>query len=503
MLLERPRTLDVHSEVGRSLIRGGAWMVAARWAVRGLGLISTFIVARLLAPSDFGLIAMAMVVIGLVEVLGQTGQVMALIRHPQPTRAHYDSAWTLSVFVSAATTLLLWAIAGPAALYFHEPRAAWLIRILALRTLIRGVENIHVVDFRRDLQFDRVFVLMLARRVFAGAITIGLAFWWRDWRALAAGILGGELLDTVFSYLIRPYRPRFCISVIREMLAFSGWMLAISICKFINEKADELAVGGLGSATAMGAYNVSADVATAPTTETVLPATEALFPVFARISGDTCLMRGTYLDVFGTVSTLSVALAGGLALVAGDFVAVLLGPKWMIAVPLVRVLAVAGGLFAITQSAFPVLTAIGSERLAARLSAGQAIATLLAVGGAAWLGNAMAIAFARVGVAIILFPVVLVAVGRVLPMTMKDVLSRVLRPVLAGLAMAACVLAVHGRAPNIPALRLTIDAAAGATAYVSSSLLLWLLAGSPGGLEATLVNWVLARRVVDQPEASP
>ena len=482
--------------VGRSLLSGGIWMVALRWSVRGIGLINTFILARLLSPGDFGLIAMAMAVIGLVEVLGYAGQQMALIRHPAPTRAHYDSVWTLSILLAAVLTLLIWAAAGPAALYFHNPQIVWLVRILALRTLVGGFSNVGVVAFRRELRFNREFVYWFSQRVMTSLITIGFALWLRDWRALAAGILGGRMLGVALSYAMHPYRPRLCFTRIREVLAFSGWMLTVNISQYINDRADELAVGSLGSPTAMGVYNVAADTATAPTAETVLPVLQALFPVFARIRDDPAALRAAYLDVLSASCILSVAIGGGVALVAGDFVQVVLGPKWLAVVPLMRVLAIAGGLFAIMQNGIPVLTAIGHERLAAQLTVSRAVSLLLAVGAAAVFGDAMTIAYARVAITLVFIPGIFLTLARVLPITLGDMLARIWRPVAAGCVMAVCVLAVHAAAPDVPALRLAIDAATGAAAYTGATLLFWGLAGRPAGPEAAAISWIRARPVL-------
>ncbi|PPQ32643.1 lipopolysaccharide biosynthesis protein [Rhodopila globiformis] len=479
--------------VGRSLLSGGLWMAALRWTMRGIGLVNTLILARLLMPSDFGLVAMAATVVGLVEVLGWAGQWEALIRHPDPTREHYDSVWTLSLMIAASLTLILWGMAEPASWYFHEPRVAWLIRILALRTLIGGFSNVGVVTFRRNLRFDQEFTYQLLQRLFAALVTVGFAVWLRDWRALAAGILAGRILGVALSYVMHPYRPRPCVRRIPEVLGFSTRMLGISVSQYVNDRADELAVGSLGNPGAMGAYNIAADTATAPIAETVLPVTQALFPVFARIRDDPAAMRTAYLDVLSATCILSVAFGGGMALVADDFVHVVLGPQWLMTVPLMRVLAIAGGLYAIMQNGIPILTATGHERLAVRLTATRAVSMVLAVAAAALSDNAMTIACARVAVTLAFIPGIFLTLARVLPITLGDMMARIWRPMMAGLVMAVCVLTVHAAAPDEPALRLGIDMVIGATAYVTATFGLWGLIGFPSGLEAAAVNWLRAR----------
>ena len=357
--------------VGRALAHGSAWMVGLRWAMRGLGLLSTFILARLLTPADFGLVAMAMLVVGLVEVFGQAGQQLALIRIPDPVRADYDAAWTLGILIGFSVALVLWAISPLAALYFHEPRAGWLIRLLALRPFLTSLDNIGVVAFRKELRFGREFGFQLAQRLAQIAVTIGCAVWLRDERALVAGLIGGPAIGIVLSYALHPYRPLLSLARVRGLLAFSGWMLLVNVAQYVHDKADEFVVGGVASAGAMGRYSVAADAATAPTIEVVLPATRALFPVFARLGDDRAAVRAAYLDVFSAATLISVATGLGMALVAGDFVRVALGEQWIAAIPLVRLLAIAGGLYGIMHNGITVLSATGHARISGLLAASR------------------------------------------------------------------------------------------------------------------------------------
>ena len=473
---------------GRSLLAGSAWTVALRWAVRGLGLVNTFVLARLLSPGDFGLVAMAMVVVGLIEVLGETGQRLALIRMPDPTRDDYDSVWTLSILIAVALTLLQWAVSPLAPLYFHSDAAGWLIRLLALRTLVGGFENIGVVAFRKDLRFGADFTFQILQRLATIAVTIGTALWLGDERALVAGILGGRILSVALSFVMHPYRPRWCTRRIRGLLAFSGWMLAVHVAQFVQDKADEFVVGGVAAPAAMGSYAVAADVATAPTIEVVLPVTRALFPVFARISADPQAVRAAYLDVFAASTIISVATGLGMALVAEDFVRLALGPAWQQTVPLVRILAIAGGLYGIMQTGFTVLGAVGHARLAAQLTGTRAGLTVLALTLAGLFGSVESIAWERTAVTGLFIPGMFLALTRVLPVTLADLAARGWRPLAAAVPMALLVPAVQAAAPDSAWLRLVLAIAAGALAYLGSLLLCWRLAGRPEGLEATALR---------------
>src|SRR6185312_88093 len=117
-------------DVPRQMMRFALWMVGLRWALRGIGLVSTIALARLLTPRDFGVVAIAMLVVGALETVSDTGQKLALIRHPSPRRAHYDTAWTMSMLIGCALAAAIFGTAPLTLDYFHEPDAVAVIRWL-------------------------------------------------------------------------------------------------------------------------------------------------------------------------------------------------------------------------------------------------------------------------------------------------------------------------------------------------------------------------------------
>jgi len=166
----------------RQIARGSAWMVAARWSIRGMGLINTVVLARLLAPSDFGMVAMAMVAQEFIRVFAETGGLdLAVIRHPSPTAEHYDTAWTMSVCAGVVTALALVAIAPVAEWYFHEPRVVRLIWFLSLAPLIVGAALLKQETYEsisRDRDRDPHATGRTAVIVGAGAVSAGSTHRW-------------------------------------------------------------------------------------------------------------------------------------------------------------------------------------------------------------------------------------------------------------------------------------------------------------------------------------
>ena len=180
---------EPHAATGsnRGWLRGTAWMIGARWATRLIGLVSMVILARLLAPEDYGLIAMAMLAYGLLETIAYAGVDLALMRQGADTRAHFDTAWTVQLIQGAFVGVLLLVAAPLTAAYFSEPRAVAVIQCIALRSVIDGAQNIGIVSFRKELDFAKEFRFTLYSKLINFLVIVGAAFWFRNYWALVVG----------------------------------------------------------------------------------------------------------------------------------------------------------------------------------------------------------------------------------------------------------------------------------------------------------------------------
>ena len=467
----------------RDIVYGSVWVIGARWGVRFIGLLSTLILARLLKPDDFGLVAMGAITVQFLLVFADAGQDFAVIRNSEASGEHFDTAWTMSVIIGVCVAAILVAIAPLAGWYFGDPRAVRVIQILALKPLINGFTNVGVLNFRKDLQFDREFIFLVVQRVIVFLIVVAIAFIYRSYWALIIGTLAGELVNVGISYWLHPYRPRFRLSKLREILGYSTWIQFAQIGNFLADRIDQIIVGGIAGTAALGAYNISEDVASSPTNEIVFPIARAAFPVYSRLANDLPRLAETYLGVLAISATISLSTGFGMALVASDFVPIVFGEKWNWIAPLVMWLSIGSGVLGVTRSANMVLAATANGKLFALRN--WSFAFLLALGAlfGGTISGPSGIAAARTFAIILFIPAVFVAIQRAIPVSSRQIVGAIWRPVIATGCMAVAVTVCGSEAPNLIPLRLVEKVAVGAITFAAASAALWYVIGCPEGPE--------------------
>lgn len=475
--------------MGSHLLRGSIWMVSLRWAMRLIGVISTIILARLLSPQDFGIVAVAMILVGLFEMLNLTGQSAAIVRHEAPTREHYDSAWTVTLLIGIAIAVCILIAAPFTELYFHEPRAIPVMQCLAVRAVLGGLENIGTVDFSRDLRFDRFFVYNVCTKLLQFVLTVVLAFVLRNYWALVAGILAGQVSRTILSYVMSPFRPRLSFARTGEIWGFSIWTFARSVAMYLQTQVDNIAIGGIAGSAMMGRYTVAKDVAASPTQEVINPMVAALFPVMSRCRQDPVELKRLYMRMLGWSAIICLSTGVGVAMIATDLVAVVLGAKWTDATPLVVWMALNAATAAILSGTPTLLDVKGMPAVGARIQWSRFAVFTAVIFVVAWTTHSvMAVVETRLVVSALFIPSVIFAVQRQTGVPARDYLKAMWRPCGAAAAMALAIFLLNTVLPFAGAGRLVLDMALGAAVYIGAVLVLWHMSGRPEGAEADILT---------------
>lgn len=481
------------TSTNKQMAKGAAWMVLFKFAERSLGLVSTLILARWLVPQDFGLVAMAMSVIGIVEVLTAFNFDLALIQNQQSRSEHYNTAWTFQVMFFGGCALLLILLSVPTSLFYQEPRLVEVICVLAISMAIQGFENVGVVMFRKNMEFGKDFWFLFTKKIAGFSVTVPLALIFQSYWALVFGTLASRITGVAMSYLVSAYRPWFTLEKRHELFHFSKWLVINNMLFFLRNRAADFVIGKFGGPHALGVYSIAFEISNLPSTELVQPINRAVFPGYAKMAHDLPVLRRGYLDVVSMIALLTLPAAVGIMLTADLLVPVMLGPNWMETIPLIQVLAFYGAITALSSS--PVFLALGKPRLTTYLTTALVVLLLPALVVLTSLYGSIGAAWACLVSVGVMYPILVIILCRDLEMGLAEYLSALWRAVLASGIMALAVIAIRELLPSDVTLlgqiaQLAVAVGTGMLAYVACVLTLWRMSGRPHGAERMIIDQV-------------
>jgi O-antigen/teichoic acid export membrane protein len=426
---------------------GVSWNVSSSLIGQLIGFVRSVVLARLLAPEDFGLFAMALTIVAALNALTTIGLDRTIVADKFDTRdelkAHLDTVWTAELIRSFAIVLLVSASAFPMSRFYGQPQLKGIIPILGLASLVQGFRNIGLVILRKEISFARIFWYDLATNVGGIALTVALAVLLRNVWALLIGLLLTAGLGTFFSYIFHPYRPSLALEkhALRRALNIGKFTLVIAVASYVANMADNIMVGRLLGTDALGNYSLAFNIASVPIVIVAFSLSTVLFPAYAEITarGQNRLeLAFTKVFSFSLITMLTIAVP--LFLLAGDIVQLLFGGRWASAGTVLRVLALAIPLRGLTQIISTVFWGLNRPKEVAWgrtleavvfLAALYPLITAFKLSGVGWAG-VIAYAFAFVNR--------LVALNRIIP----GILSKLFRISLSSLAAAGSGLLIAG-----------------------------------------------------------
>lgn len=347
------------------VVKGSTWLVGLKIGARLAGLFSTFVLARLLSPADFGVVGVCLLAIALLETFSQTGFESALVHKKGDIARYLDSAFLVSALRGVFLGMVLFLSAPVVAAFFESPQSGELLRFLALTPVLGGLCNVGMVVFQKEIHFKKLFVYEMCTTIAYILFALPLAYVLRNAWALAWAVLASRLVTLAASYLLHPFRPSFRLdtSAARELFSFGKWLFWTHIILYFINEGQNAFVGKMLGTAALGCYAMAYKIAYLPVTEITFVVSRVMFPAYSKIQDDPSKTREVYNKTIHLLAFVSIPVSGLIYALSPDFITLFLGRKWVDAIPVIRVYAFTGFLVSIGAAAGPFLYGVGKPRI--------------------------------------------------------------------------------------------------------------------------------------------
>jgi len=376
---------------------GFIWAMISAVSGKALSFIALLVLARLLAPAEFGLFALALVYLTYLDTVGDLGTGAALMYWPDRRNDAAQLTFLVNVGMGAVLTAVTLLAAPAMAAFFREPQAEPVLRALAWSFVLKGLGNTHDALCKKDLRFKARLVPDLGLAGVKAAIAVVLALSGFGVWSLVWGQLGGLAVWALLLWLVVPWRPalRWPRDLLRPVFGYSGKIIVVNVIAAVTHHADAVVIGRMLGATALGFYQIAYRLPEMLVALLVWQASRVLFPAFARVHAAGTGLTTAYVTSLRYISLLALPAVVGMVVMAEPVVLVAFGETWRPAVPILRALAVYCGIRAIGTPAGDVLKAAGRPGLLAGLGVVKAtilVPALLLAGRTSAAGVATAMA---------------------------------------------------------------------------------------------------------------
>lgn len=345
-------------------VRGGMTTMTAQGVQFLLQVAGTMVLARLLTPSDYGLIGMVMVVVQFAGMFKDAGLAMATVQRETISHEQISTLFWINVLISGFLGLCVLASAPLVARFYGKPELTAVTAVLSLSFLVTGLTIQHQALLRRHMQFGTLAVIHIATYVANLVVTVlmalaGLRYW-----ALVGGTLVTALSGTLLTLFFCPWMPGRMHkgTGVRSMLKFGGYLTGFNFVNYFSRNADNILIGRYIGADALGLYARAYQLFMLPINQIRGPLNQVAMPVLSSLQGQPERYVKYYGRLVDIMATLTIPSTLYCAIEADFLITVLLGEQWSAVVPVFRILAFAAMIQPITSTKSLVLVSQGFSR---------------------------------------------------------------------------------------------------------------------------------------------
>lgn len=361
---------------------GVAWSVAEKIGSMLMQMVVSIVVARLLMPEDFGVLAILTFFTALMAVVVDSGFSQTLIRKTEPTESDYKSVFVFNVVTSLVLYAVMTALSPAIAAYYNLPVISKIAPVLFLLLPVNALTVIQNTIFARQFRFATLSRINFASATIAGVTAITMAWCGFGVWSLVAQRLAQVTVKAVLLWWRGDWRckGRFDFSALRAMSGFSFRLMGTDIISYLYNNIAQLFIGKMHSATTLGYYNQAQKLKELPVTSVVQSFQSVTYPALANVKGDKQKFADSYLRVLAITAAVIAPVMVGMVAVADDMFMLMLGQRWMPTVPYFKILSLAGLFYPISMIAYNVLKVAGDGGVILRLEIiKKAIMTIILV----------------------------------------------------------------------------------------------------------------------------
>lgn len=353
----------------KSVFKGLTYQAILRTSIRAIGLVKIAIIARVLGPVEFGVFGIASLVLSLLETLTDTGISVFLIQQNDKYRKYINTTFLISLIRGIVIALLILLLGPFVKKYFNVENKTYVLLLVSLVALLRGLVNPAIVRLERELSFDKELIMRLFIYIVDTVFALYFTFKYQRAEGILIGMIIGVVLEITISWVFINPKPKIIYNKkdLTFVLSRGRWITLTGIFNYLFHNIDDIFVGKLLGISSLGIYQLAYKLSTLPIYETGEIFGRVTFPVYTKISRDSSRLKRAFSKVTVTISLLVIPIGLLLVVFARDIVNIILGNEWLEAVTVIRLLAVFGILRSISGSITPLLYSIKKQEYAMKI----------------------------------------------------------------------------------------------------------------------------------------
>lgn len=347
-------------------IRSVKWSSISQLMSKVTSMIVTIFLARMLSKADFGLYALAFVIIDGLGLFKSIGIDKALIQRQEKVESAANTAFFIIPTLGLVLYGILWALTPFLADFYSDaPELPGVLRALGLFFVIFTFSKVPITLLEKEIKFDVIAKVNMTAQVLYSILALTLAFNGFGVWSLVIGFLSSSLIKCFLFWRCVKWRPKaeFDVKVAKEMFHFGKFVLFGSLIWFVQRSFDKVVIPKVLNIATLGIYSIATNLADIPSSFLGVKVSHVLFPTYSKLQGDMYNMRRAFLRVFKVVLMLCMPLTLGLFFVGGDFLVLAYGDKWVDAVPILQILAFTGLFNALGYAKGPILLSLNKPKI--------------------------------------------------------------------------------------------------------------------------------------------